>query len=1099
MASKQFQFNTVLQISYLGKYPLNDLCNKNVLDIKACNHNNKGKMKVTILRTLLFCIFMSGVITGLDAQYFGRNKPRYRNFDFKVLETPNFDIHYYTKNRDILNRFAQYTEMWYDYHSQIVGEEFSQRNPLILYNNHAEFQQTNSISGDIGVGTGGVTEAFKNRVVMPLTFSNEQTIQVLGHELVHAFQFNSILNGDSTSLQSLSNLDLWMVEGMAEYMSLGRVDPFTSMWMRDAIVNNDVPDLDKLSSPKYFPYRYGQAVWSVLTGTYGDQIIKPYFRNTAIFGLDYATQLVFEMSTENLNSVWISGLTNHFEPYLRDKVEKPEGKLIFSEKEAGELNVSPSLSPNGRYIVFLSERDLFSTDLYLGDLRTGEVLNKVSSLIKDSDLDNLNFLESSGTWSPNGKDFAFVAFKQGKNVLVVKDADQGKTISSIEIPGVDAIGSPAWNPDNRSIVFCGMIEGQSDLFSYNFKTKKVEQLTNDRYSEIMPNFNDDGTKLAFSYDKESMVSGRKNGHITYDIAIMDMATKEIRILDVFHGAENLNPNFDHEGNIYFVSERDGFRNLYRYISTTGEVFQMTDLLTGISGIARYSPMLSVSTKRDKLVYSHYFDHKYKLYEASVSNLLNKPVDPKKVDQTAGTLPVINNKVIDVVNRNLRNKDVYDFESVDSFLVKPYRPKFALDYIGGGTGVGVGNNTFGTATGLQGGVDFLFSDMLGNNQMFGQAALNGEIYDVGGQWAYLNRSNRIAWGLGLSHVPLRTGYQDVYQDQIEFNDGITRDVIVDQLNIIRVFDESLNLFAHYPFSTTTRLEGGVQGSFRSFRQDQYDNYYLPYVVGGQVVDLQYVATDRNRVDIPDTLQIDQYYSLVKGFGASVNAAFVGDNSFFGMTAPLAGYRYRFGVDKYFGVNNFYSFTADARNYQRFRPFTLASRFTSNLRFEKNVNSVYPYYVGQQGFVRGYGSAFSYAVIDQLGIDFSQLLGSKVAVASVELRLPFTGPKRLAIIPSNFLLSDLNLFIDAGVAFDDFNQVTKGVQQNIVRRDDNGNVVVDGQGQPIFDVKTIRRTIARSAGISARVNLFGYIIVEPYLAWQLQPNGRATFGFNFIPGW
>ncbi|HOY12820.1 MAG TPA: hypothetical protein PLY70_06750 [Saprospiraceae bacterium] len=1037
---------------------------------------------------------MGVALSSIDAQYFGRNKPRYRNFDFQVLETPNFDIHYYTKNRDVLNRFAQMTEMWYDYHKQIVGEEFVNRNPLILYNNHAEFQQTNSISGDIGVGTGGVTEAFKNRVVMPLTFSNEQTYQVLGHELVHAFQFNSILNGDSTSIESLGNLGLWMVEGMAEYMSLGRVDPFTSMWMRDAIINDAVPTIKQMENPKYFPYRYGQAFWSVITGTYGDQYIKPYFKGTAIYGLEFATQAIFEMSTENLSNIWINGLKNHFNPYLRDKVEKPQGKRIFDSKEAGELNVSPSISPNGRYIVFLSERDLFSTDLYLGDIREGKILNKVSSLIKDGDLDHLNFLESSGTWSPNGKDFAFVAFKQGKNVLVVKDADEGKTTATIEIPGIDAIASPAWSPDNKTVVFCGMVEGQPDLFSYNFKTKRVEQLTNDQFSEILPNFNDEGTKLTFCYDKKTMTEGRINGHITYDIAVMDMADKSIEILDVFHGSENLNPSFDFEGNIYFVSERDGFRNLYRYITATGEVFQMTDLLTGISGISRYSPMISVSTKRDKVVYTHYIKNHYELYEASTTNLLNKPVEnPKSINQIAGTLPVINQETIDVVNKNLRARDIYNFENPASFTIAPYRPKFKLDYIGGGTGVGVGNNTFGTSTGLQGGIDMLFGDILGNNQMFGQLAVNGEIYDFGGQWSYLNRSNRLAWGVGLSHVPLRTGFQNYFLDTINTNQGLL-EVVNNQIDLIRVFDQGFSVFAHYPFSTTLRIEGGIQGSYRSFRYDQYNNYYQPF--GNQ---LQYIGQEREKIPIPDTLQLSQYYSLVKGAGASVNIAVVGDNSFFGLTAPLAGHRYRFGVDKYFGANDFYSVTADYRNYLRMKPFTLATRITSNMRFENRVNSVFPYYVGQAGFVRGYGSAFSYEIIDDLGIDFGQLLGSKIAVGSIELRLPFTGPKRLALIGSRYLLSDLNLFVDAGVAFDEISHLTKGEPLTVFQYDSDGNLIRDIDGRPVSEERLVKPTFAKSIGISARINVLGYLIVEPYFARQLASNGRGTFGLNFIPGW
>ena len=40
-------------------------------------------------------------------------------------------------------------------------------------------------------------------------------------------------------LQGLGALPLWLVEGMAEYMSVGRDDPLTAMWMRDAILGGE--------------------------------------------------------------------------------------------------------------------------------------------------------------------------------------------------------------------------------------------------------------------------------------------------------------------------------------------------------------------------------------------------------------------------------------------------------------------------------------------------------------------------------------------------------------------------------------------------------------------------------------------------------------------------------------------------------------------------------------------------------------------------------------------------------------------------------------------------------------------------------------------
>ena len=59
------------------------------------------------------------------------------------------------------------------------------KNPLIFYNTHGDFQQTNTISSLIGTGTGGVTESLNNRVIMPVAPSLAQTDHTLVHELVH--------------------------------------------------------------------------------------------------------------------------------------------------------------------------------------------------------------------------------------------------------------------------------------------------------------------------------------------------------------------------------------------------------------------------------------------------------------------------------------------------------------------------------------------------------------------------------------------------------------------------------------------------------------------------------------------------------------------------------------------------------------------------------------------------------------------------------------------------------------------------------------------------------------------------------------------------
>ncbi|HMG09123.1 MAG TPA: basic secretory protein-like protein, partial [Mucilaginibacter sp.] len=200
--------------------------------------SNKAKKFALILICFIGSLLIS---TGARAQYFGQNKVRYKNLKFKVYKTPHFEIYYYLKNDSMVKRFAQESELWYTLHQQIFRDTFKTANPIILYANHPDFQQTTAIDGEIGVGTGGITEGLKNRVVMPVMETNQTTRHVIGHELVHAFQYRALQGGDSESFENINNIPLWMIEGMAEYLSLGKKDSYTAMWMRDAYLNHDIP------------------------------------------------------------------------------------------------------------------------------------------------------------------------------------------------------------------------------------------------------------------------------------------------------------------------------------------------------------------------------------------------------------------------------------------------------------------------------------------------------------------------------------------------------------------------------------------------------------------------------------------------------------------------------------------------------------------------------------------------------------------------------------------------------------------------------------------------------------------------------------------
>ena len=153
------------------------------------------------------------------------------------------------------------------------------------------------------------------------------------------------------------------------------------------------------------------------------------FMYTAAYGFNVALDSVLNTNYENLNSAWQSSINERYKPLLKGNLT--EGTSTFNKGNAGSMNISPSLSPNGKYVTFWSEKDVLGIDLYIADASSGEILRKFGGRTRDGHLDDINFIEASGTWASDSKEFAYIGVKRGKNVIVIKEVPSGKTLKTI--------------------------------------------------------------------------------------------------------------------------------------------------------------------------------------------------------------------------------------------------------------------------------------------------------------------------------------------------------------------------------------------------------------------------------------------------------------------------------------------------------------------------------------------------------------------------------------------------------------------------------------------------------------------------------------------
>src|SRR5919199_1220734 len=430
----------------------------------------------------------------VSAQYFGRNKVQYKKLDFQILKTEHFDIYFYPEEREGIDIAARMAERWNARFERILGHKLRGRQPLVLYASHPDFEQTNAIQGELSEGTGGVTEPIRRRIVLPMGGPLSDTDHVIGHELVHAFQFDMTTNQNAGPGENgAERLPLWFIEGMAEYLSLGPVDPNTAMWLRDAVrsedAKNKLPGIEDLNDPKYFPYRWGQAFWAYVGGRFGDDVIRRMLAIAAAAAdTDVAIQKVLGLKTKELSTDWQSAMRSAYQPVLAAATPPNEiGTLVVKATGLGaDLNVGPALSPDGKWIAFLSTRSVFSTDLFVADVATGKIVRRLTSTATDPHFSSIQFIYSAGAWDASSKRIAIATVTSGRPALVVFDAQSGDKQREVRVPELDEIFNPTWAPDGHAICFTGMSRGLTDLYIYDLNASKLLRLTNDAYAELQP-------------------------------------------------------------------------------------------------------------------------------------------------------------------------------------------------------------------------------------------------------------------------------------------------------------------------------------------------------------------------------------------------------------------------------------------------------------------------------------------------------------------------------------------------------------------------------------------------------------------------------------
>ena len=890
------------------------------------------------------------------AAQFGQNKVQYRRFRWHVLETAHFQIHYYEQERPAALEAARMAERSYAYLKDFYQHDMEDRIPLILYSSHQDFEQSNVIAGFISEGTGGVTESLKGRVTLPLTGSYAELNHVLTHELVHAFQFD-IAKRNMRGMLGMGTLPLWMMEGMAEWVSNG-MDPVTSMWIVDAVHRHKLPTVAEMARLQDIRvYRMGQALFQVIADEYGEERVRRILRGpetrrdpkfaprdslyepnepppTSAFGRDSPTvgpdSTVFApgaASTATLDKAW-RAWADSLAHTLGHALVNPDSvakRLTPAGKYGRSFHLAPVISPDGQRVLYYSSRGLHN-ELFLAERKGDSWVSR--SLVSGEEtpaLEALPLLSASADWAPDGEQIVFVGTERGQDVLQIYDLEKRRIVRRLRTE-LMSVNNPSWSPDGRFLVFSGLEGGQEDLFLVELQSGQLTRLTQDAYAERTPRFSPQGDALLFATDRGPATDLRALQFGSWNIARMELRREGDRLMAgnvevaVESPANDFAPQWGPDGSsIAFISDRDGTYQVYTLDLGSGAVRQRTRFDAGVVGIVPTGPAFSWAKSND-VVFSVFHNGGWTLYgthgfpaddagEVQTDRLALTRSAPEAIGAAAAT--------------GVLDKD------------RPYRARLTPEYAVLG-GLYIGNG------GAAGSGQLLLGDMLGNHYLYLSAFIRSQIDQSEFLLQYADLSRRWMWGTA------------VYQ-----------------------FRDELGLFTapdSIQFSNRTRFGvlGEISYPFDRFRRVDFS------------LDLQTVNDETASVLFSTGEQLaaanSRVYYVIPGI------SYVRDTSAYSGFTPIAGGRFRIGVEQALG-NIDYSFgVLDWRRYLNYRTRSaLALRLIA-------AGSAGP---DKQRLRLGGPDTFR-------GADYGALVGSRAVLTNAEFRFP--------LIPTTELLRGV-VFVDA----------------------------------------------------------------------------------------
>lgn len=816
--------------------------------------------------------------------YYGKNKVIKKKFDWQILQTKNFSLHFYSKDFTLIKRIAKTAEEAYGVISKYLGIKKEDRIPIIFYRNHIEFEQTNL--ANISLGIEGFAESLAHRVVLHGDRSFEEIRRTLIHEIGHIFEYLILYKNVKSGSFYVRRPPMWIIEGFCEFVTQNW-NSFYEMMVRDLVINDAIPTLNQnvdVSGVRIGRrtawYDMGHLLFDYIYEKYGEIGVRRLFQSLQggkFFGTYRQFFKLFNTTRKVFNYEFKQYAKNRYKDFM-DRENPQDYSLKIGPDLPYIVTYSHEISPSGELLAVLTINIKNGEyDVILISAKDGKIIKNITPGLSFKHFDQIYaaklFNPVTGNkiaWDRDAEHIAFFARKDIRNFLIIINVVTNEIVEKIEMDEINEPSSINYHPITNNIYFTALENSRSYIYKLDMKSEKISKISQGK--SFIRSF-------TISPDGKIIIASVRTGNY-YKLFLSDITAPEDGKQLTSGDYNDITPRFSVDGKeVFYSSDELGAYNIYSIHLNKRVRKRFSNVKTG-----NFFPV-QIPKETDKIIISSFYKQIFSLYQKDLTKILEKEtitfsdsiITAKKEQSLSSNkdpnliIPKIKEQSDFTLNLNILSED-QELLQKSSYKIKDYKPMNKL-VIRALPNIGVGYSSLGTFAGSS----YINITDLMQDHIFTVYASSDYFYNSY-YVSYLNQKNR------LQHYATASFYSYAFWAPIQEGNILTFE------RVLASRQYGVDFGFYLPLSRYYRAQLGF--GFKNLESNYAEIF--------------------NTTPLP-------YAQYSSGWSAPITLSFTGETTVFSVFGPLMGYTFNLSYLNYLDLGSKfitgYTLQADLRKYFR----------------------------------------------------------------------------------------------------------------------------------------------------------------------------------------